>query len=537
MSGLPLRLIFEPLLVHLLGPCFILPTIHESEICFVVNDRGLVCLIQDKIYPNDYKCSVLGLDISYLPDFVLVNNDRWYQGGTPCDIPDKEKLLSKVFPTNSAIAKIIVEGIERYYGRQVLEPSIRGFLSILEKQFPRNDLYLFELLQNSVDDGANHVIFKAIKDKNIEKGLLFTHNGRNFNPLDVLGLASVGLSTKGADSVGSRRTIGFMGVGFKAVYKRFRKVTIHDGTWRFIFEEPVQHKPIPPSSTSTIAIPIIHAAVEPAHAWVMKPKWVDTNLMKDTLWDVDVSSSTKSWCHFQLECLRTTTTIPSDSHSNTSISNFHQRIDKNSLENELRYLPETIPPLLGRQAISNFSKSNLITAIGTDTDRNTWTLEWGGTKYIVSKRGLDIDSSFPAEKQWKSRSECIQVEISTPNPTTNNTANNTTTSNKLVRYWQFVYVSFQPDTAAQEAYLTHTKKSWTKGNNPTSMFEDTAFFFEIDRHGHPLVTYNNNRTTTATTNSKDKDKDSDSNNSTGKVHAILPTKLKLSCPFNWQASW
>ena len=36
----------------------------------------------------------------------------------------------------------------------------------------------------------------------------------------MLGLASVGLSTKGtAAGGGGRRTIGFMGVGFKAVYK------------------------------------------------------------------------------------------------------------------------------------------------------------------------------------------------------------------------------------------------------------------------------------------------------------------------------
>lgn len=38
---------------------------------------------------------------------------------------------------------------------QVREPVVSGFLSILQKQFPRNDLYLFELLQNAVDDGAS----------------------------------------------------------------------------------------------------------------------------------------------------------------------------------------------------------------------------------------------------------------------------------------------------------------------------------------------------------------------------------------------
>ena len=68
----------------------------------------------------------------------------------------------------------------RHYARQVLEPSIRGFLSILEKQFPRNDLYLFEL-QNSVDDGR----VTSASSSQEWNGLEFFHNGRGFNSLDV----------------------------------------------------------------------------------------------------------------------------------------------------------------------------------------------------------------------------------------------------------------------------------------------------------------------------------------------------------------
>ena len=124
----------------------------------------------------------------------------------------------------------------RYYGGQVLEPSTQGFLSIIEKSFPRSDLYLFELLQNAVDDGASSVSFRVHSGGRGGGGggggLAFHHNGRAFTPLDVLGLASVGLSTK------TGRTIGFMGVGFKAVYKRFSRVSISDAIWRFRFERP-----------------------------------------------------------------------------------------------------------------------------------------------------------------------------------------------------------------------------------------------------------------------------------------------------------
>ena len=139
----------------------------------------------------------------------------------------------------------------RYYKRQVLEPSIRGFLAILEKQFPRNDLYLFELLQNAVDDGADTIVLKSINNtKSIpgsgdQGGLLFCHNGKSFSPLDVLGLASVGLSTKSNDDM--KKKIGFMGVGFKAVYKRFSRVCVYDDIWSFCFNEPKLTPPMEPS--------------------------------------------------------------------------------------------------------------------------------------------------------------------------------------------------------------------------------------------------------------------------------------------------
>jgi hypothetical protein len=112
-------------------------------------------------------------------------------------------------------------------------------------------LYLFELLQNAVDDGASYVKFKEF-----DKGIVFLHNGRGFTPIDVLGLASVGLSTKATD----KKSVGFMGIGFKAVYKRFARVVVYDSTWSFVFEEP--------PTTSNVA-----SVVKPSHAWVMEPKW------------------------------------------------------------------------------------------------------------------------------------------------------------------------------------------------------------------------------------------------------------------------
>ena len=105
--------------------------------------------------------------------------------------------------------RAIVGAIHGYYTQHVLEPSVGGFLSLLSKQFARSDLYLFELLQNAVDEGANLV---RVELSNSPPSLRFTHDGAPFTPLDVNGLASVGMSTK----AGHKRAVGFMGIGFKA---------------------------------------------------------------------------------------------------------------------------------------------------------------------------------------------------------------------------------------------------------------------------------------------------------------------------------
>ena len=97
---------------------------------------------------------------------------------------------------------VIVASIARYYGLQALEPSVRGFLAILEKQFDRADAYVWELLQNGVDDGATQVVVERLPER---RGVRVSHDGRRFTPLDVLGLSSVGLSTKSLLSDGTRR--------------------------------------------------------------------------------------------------------------------------------------------------------------------------------------------------------------------------------------------------------------------------------------------------------------------------------------------
>jgi len=123
-------------------------------------------------------------------------------------------------PLTEAGRMAFVRAIHAYFRQHVLEPSVAGFLSILEKQFSRSDLYLFELLQNAVDEGAMRVSLSLSESP---PALRFTHDGKSFTPLDVNGLSSVGMSTKAG-----KKAVGFMGIGFKACHKRFGHVVCAD---------------------------------------------------------------------------------------------------------------------------------------------------------------------------------------------------------------------------------------------------------------------------------------------------------------------
>ena len=125
------------------------------------------------------------------------------------------------------LRKLVVEAIEHDHKQQLTGNLLAGFVKRLDQQFPRAELYLFELLQNAVDEGAQRVSFE-IRDG----ALVFQHDGEAFNASDVLGLSAVGATGK------SGRTIGFMGLGFKSVYSRFDRVVLCDGEWSFFYERP-----------------------------------------------------------------------------------------------------------------------------------------------------------------------------------------------------------------------------------------------------------------------------------------------------------
>lgn len=109
------------------------------------------------------------------------------------------------------------------------DPRGRGALKDLQQTFPNTWLYIAELLQNAIDANANRVSARADQDGSV----VFEHNGNAFNHRDVRALCERGVSTKGA------ATVGFMGVGFKAVFRSFEQVQVSSGGWQFRLQVPV----------------------------------------------------------------------------------------------------------------------------------------------------------------------------------------------------------------------------------------------------------------------------------------------------------
>jgi hypothetical protein len=88
--------------------------------------------------------------------------------------------------------------------------------------------------------------------------------------------------------------------------------------------------------------------------------------------------------------------------------------------------------------------------------------------------------------------------------------------------FQFLTVSYHPTRRAQEAFESHTKKTWstqatavmTSDSRSPILTEEISLFFEVADNGLPII-----------------------GTTVGKIHAILPTKLLMPCSMNLQASW
>jgi hypothetical protein len=132
-------------------------------------------------------------------------------------------------PNHRAIIEKIYADNQQFYSNS----KGQNLLKTLRLVFDEKWLYLFELIQNALDVGAD-----TIRIQSNEDSLIFQHNGKPLEPADVKSLSNVLVSTKSA------KTVGFMGIGFKSVFRRFQKVRISDKAgWQFYFCAKVTNDP------------------------------------------------------------------------------------------------------------------------------------------------------------------------------------------------------------------------------------------------------------------------------------------------------
>ena len=107
-------------------------------------------------------------------------------------------------------------------------PDGRGALRAFELTFEHRWIYVFEMVQNALDAGARTIALRIAEDGD---ALTIQHDGeRSLREQDIEGLSKVFRSTKGAS------TVGFMGLGFKSVFSRFREARVSGWGWNFRYE-------------------------------------------------------------------------------------------------------------------------------------------------------------------------------------------------------------------------------------------------------------------------------------------------------------
>ena len=133
--------------------------------------------------------------------------------------------------TTDVDRRAVVDRIRRDNEEQFGKGARVAVQKMLSADVPHPWMYVYELTQNAIDAGAKRVCWRAEGDT-----VVFQHDGRTaLDESHVRGLSSLGASTKGLGMV------GFMGVGFKSVFARFRKACVSGCGWRFGFHVRVRH--------------------------------------------------------------------------------------------------------------------------------------------------------------------------------------------------------------------------------------------------------------------------------------------------------
>ena len=107
--------------------------------------------------------------------------------------------------------------------------EVKKILGIIINQYSDRTHFIYEIIQNAEDAGAQYINFRLDRDK-----LTIYHNGRPFNDRDVQGVCGIADGTK---EDGTR--IGHFGIGFKSVYCYTETPYIYSGNHNFVIEDQI----------------------------------------------------------------------------------------------------------------------------------------------------------------------------------------------------------------------------------------------------------------------------------------------------------
>ena len=133
-----------------------------------------------------------------------------------------------------------IEEIQRSYiiGETRILEALTGAMQIIEKTFTRSGHFVLEFIQNAEDAEARRV--KIVLESCAIK---IFNDGKPFTRDDVEAICSIGRSRKDP-----RKHIGYLGVGFKAVFLVSSRPHIYSKTYRFKFDKQYwerAHKNVP----------------------------------------------------------------------------------------------------------------------------------------------------------------------------------------------------------------------------------------------------------------------------------------------------
>lgn len=129
------------------------------------------------------------------------------------------------------IIEKIYKEIEASKGTHIWNDYINALKLISQVVFTRSSGFVFELIQNAEDSGLeleNKGIFEIILN---EERMKVIHNGRPFDEIDVRSLCGIRSSKKP-----EKGTLGYLGIGFKSVFKVTDCPEIYSDGFQFKFD-------------------------------------------------------------------------------------------------------------------------------------------------------------------------------------------------------------------------------------------------------------------------------------------------------------